>query len=116
MNGLDNEQRLGEPLTEHSDERERSLCGKSRRLHEPRVDGDDDARVLLGGEQLDDVVDAYDAQRLETNPISADRQRHTDKYGVSKNCTWSENVARQLSVSERPGFRDFLEKNGFDLA
>jgi nitroreductase len=65
---------------------------------------------------LDEVVDAYDAQRLETNPISADGQRHTDRYGVSENCTWSENVARQLSVVERAGFRAFLMKNGFDLA
>jgi nitroreductase len=65
---------------------------------------------------LDDVVDGYDAQRLQTNPISADGQRHTDRYGVSENCTWSENVARQLSVAERAGFRDFLVKNGFDLA
>lgn len=65
---------------------------------------------------IDDLVDGYDAQRLETNPISADGQRHTDKYGVSENCTWSENVARQLSVAERAGFRDFLVKNGFDLA
>tara|TARA_R110002110_G_scaffold11824_6_gene56617 strand:- start:78 stop:983 length:906 start_codon:yes stop_codon:yes gene_type:complete len=65
---------------------------------------------------LDDLVDAYDAQRLETNPISADGQRHADRYGVSENCTWSENVARQLSVAERTGFRAFLLKNGFDLA
>lgn len=65
---------------------------------------------------LDAAVDAYDAQRLETNPISADGQRQTDKYGVSENCTWSENVARQLSVAERAGFRDYLVKNGFDLA
>jgi len=65
---------------------------------------------------LDALVDRYDAQRLETNPISAEGQRHTEKYGVSENCTWSENVARQLSVAERAGFRDFLLKNGFDLA
>lgn len=65
---------------------------------------------------LDAVVDAYDAQRLESNPISADGQRHADKYGVSENCTWSENVARQLSVAERAEFRDFLIGNGFDLA
>ena len=65
---------------------------------------------------LDALVDRYDAQRLETNPISAEGQRHTDKYGVSENCTWSENVARQLSVAERAGFREFLLKNGFDLA
>ena len=66
--------------------------------------------------RLDYVVDAYDAQRLETNPISADGQRHADKYGVSENCTWSENVARQLSVAERSGFREYLINNGFDLA
>lgn len=65
---------------------------------------------------LDEQVDAYNAQRLETNPISADGQRHADKYGVSENCTWSENVARQLSVAERSGFREYLIKNGFDLA
>ena len=35
-------------------------------------------------------------------------QRHTDKYGVAEVCTWSENVARQLSIPERPGFREFL--------
>lgn len=64
---------------------------------------------------LDSLVDAYDARRLETNPIAPDGQRHTDKYGVSENCTWSENVARQLSVAERAGFRDFLLSNGFRL-
>tara|TARA_R110000868_G_scaffold21533_3_gene89139 strand:+ start:1351 stop:2184 length:834 start_codon:yes stop_codon:yes gene_type:complete len=64
---------------------------------------------------LDGLVDAYDARRRETNPISADGQRHTDRYGVSENCTWSENVARQLSVAERADFRAFLLGNGFDL-
>ena len=65
--------------------------------------------------ELGDIVDAYDARRHETNPISPDGQNHTDKYGVSEKCTWSENVARQLSVAERDGFREFLLKNGFDL-
>lgn len=64
---------------------------------------------------LDEVVDAYDALRHEANPITPDGQRHTDKYGVSENCTWSENVARQLSVAERSGFRNFLVDNGFEL-
>jgi nitroreductase len=76
--------------------------------------------VVVHREKYDDtnleaVVDAYDARRHETNPIAPDGQRHADKYGVSENCTWSENVARQLSVAERDGFRDYLEKNGFDL-
>ena len=64
---------------------------------------------------LDRIVDAYDARRHETNPISPDGQRHGDKYGVSENCMWSENVARQLSVAERSDFRKFLLGNGFDL-
>lgn len=64
---------------------------------------------------LDGIVDAYDRRRQDSNPISPDGQRHTDKYGVSENCTWSENVARQLSVAERAGFREFLLGNGFDL-
>lgn len=64
---------------------------------------------------LDTLVDDYDALRHAANPISPDGQRHTDKYGVSENCTWSENVARQLSVAERAGFRDFLLSNGFEL-
>jgi FMN reductase [NAD(P)H] len=64
---------------------------------------------------LDALVDDYDARRHAANPISFDGQRHTDKYGVSENCTWSENVARQLSVAERADFRAFLLKNGFEL-
>ena len=65
---------------------------------------------------LDELVDAYDERRHLSNPIAPDSQRHSDKYGVSERCTWSENVARQLSVAERAGFRDFLLSNGFDLA
>lgn len=76
--------------------------------------------AVIHREKYDDsdlvsLVDAYDARRLESNPIAPDGQRHADKYGVSENCTWSENVARQLSVAERPGFKDFLLSNGFEL-
>tara|TARA_Y100001934_G_scaffold198434_1_gene233873 strand:- start:141 stop:974 length:834 start_codon:yes stop_codon:yes gene_type:complete len=76
--------------------------------------------AVIHREKYDDsdlvsLVDAYDARRLERNPIAPDGQRHADKYGVSENCTWSENVARQLSVAERPGFKDFLLSNGFEL-
>ena len=76
--------------------------------------------AVIHREKYDDsdlelLIDAYDARRLESNPIAPDGQRHADKYGVSENCTWSENVARQLSVAERPGFKDFLLSNGFEL-
>jgi nitroreductase len=60
-------------------------------------------------------IEAYDARRHARYPIKPESQRHTDKYGVADVCTWSENVARQLSVPERPGFRDFLERHGLAL-
>ncbi len=65
---------------------------------------------------LEDAIDEYDRRRHVTNPVPADGQRHADRYGVADPCYWSENVARQLSLPERPGFRDFLRSHGFDLA
>ncbi len=73
-------------------------------------------REVYDDSDFDAVVDAYDRRRHVTNPVPPDGQRHADKYGVSDPCYWSENVARQLSVTERGGFRDFLLKHGFDLA
>lgn len=64
---------------------------------------------------IDELVEAYDGRRLTSHPITADRQWHTERYQVSEECTWSENVARQLSITERPNFREFLISNGFDL-
>jgi FMN reductase [NAD(P)H] len=77
--------------------------------------------VVVHQERYDDSrleadIDAYDRLRHVTNPVPADGQRHADRYGTSDPCYWSENVARQLSVAERPGFRDFLLHHGFDLA
>ena len=66
--------------------------------------------------KLAGLVKAYDERRLESDPIAPDGQRHADTYGVLEKCTWSENLARQLSVAERSGFREFLLSNGFDLA
>lgn len=64
---------------------------------------------------LEDKIAAYDALRHEIFAIPPNRQIHTDKYGVSDTYTWSENTARQLSVPERPGLREFLLAHGFDL-
>ncbi len=77
--------------------------------------------VVIHRERYDDAgleaeIEGYDRRRHEIFPIPPARQRHTDKYGVAEICTWSENVARQLSVPERAGFRDFLTSRGFDLA
>lgn len=76
--------------------------------------------LVVHRNRYDDVnleagVEDYDRRRHEIFPVPPSGQRHTDKYGVAEVCTWSENVARQLSISERSGFREFLRSRGFDL-
>ena len=77
--------------------------------------------VVIHRDRYDDTgleaeIEDYDRRRHEIFPVTPARQRHTDRYGVAEICTWSENVARQLSVPERAGFREFLTSRGFDLA
>jgi nitroreductase/FMN reductase [NAD(P)H] len=77
--------------------------------------------VVVHRDRYDDAnleaeIEDYDRRRHEIFPVPPRSQRHTDKYGVAEICTWSENVARQLSIPERAGFRDFLTSRGFDLA
>jgi nitroreductase/FMN reductase [NAD(P)H] len=66
--------------------------------------------------ELEAVIDDYDKRRHAIFPVPPAKQRHSDKYGILEFCGWSENVARQLSLPERAGFRDFLKSHGFDLA
>jgi len=61
-----------------------------------------------------DVV-AYDDRAHDHQPLIPAKQRHTDRYGVLEKCTWSENVARQLSLPERDGFADFLKRKKINL-
>ena len=60
-------------------------------------------------------IDKYDELVFKDSPIPLSKQRHVEKYGPAKRGLWSENVARQLSVPERMEFRNWLNKNGFDL-
>jgi len=60
-------------------------------------------------------LDAYDAMRLERQPIPPEKQRHVDRYGALDNARWSENIARQLSLPERAGFRAWLKGQGISL-
>ncbi len=64
---------------------------------------------------LEAEIAAYDERAHARHPIAAASQRHTDRYGVSGRCTWSENVTRQLSLPERPGFAAYLKSRGIDL-
>jgi len=76
--------------------------------------------VVVHRERYDDSnleadVAAYDDRNHARFPLPAAKQRHTDKYGVLEKCTWSENVARQLSLPERAGFAAHLKSKGIDL-
>lgn len=66
-------------------------------------------------EELARHVDAFDKRRHEKEPITTEKQRHVDVYGASDYCPWSENITRQLSLPERPGFSNFLKKHGYSL-
>ncbi len=66
--------------------------------------------------ELETQVADYDARRHTIFPVPPEKQRHTDKYGVSDFYGWSEGATRQLSLAERPGLREYLLKHGFDLA
>jgi len=61
-----------------------------------------------------DIAD-YDDRAHDHQPLAPAKQRHTDRYGVLEKCTWSENVARQLSVPERDGFAGYLERKKINL-
>jgi nitroreductase/FMN reductase [NAD(P)H] len=53
---------------------------------------------------------AYDGRRERAKP------RYPEIHGpAAEGCTWTENVARQLSVPERAGFRAWLRSRGFAL-
>jgi len=58
--------------------------------------------------RLEAEIDAYDDRVFAAKPIPPEKQRHVDRYGIADRGTWSENVARQLSVPERGGFRAWL--------
>jgi FMN reductase [NAD(P)H] len=64
---------------------------------------------------LSDEITSYDDRAHERFAIAPEKQRHTDKYGVLEKCTWSENVTRQLSLPERPEFRDYLARKKISL-
>lgn len=69
-------------------------------IHRDRYDASGEAQALS----------AYDARRERAKP------RYPEIHGPApEGCTWTENVARQLSVPERAGFRAWLRSRGFAL-
>ena len=63
---------------------------------------------------LDMEVAGYDQRRQTRDPVAGGK--NNDIYPPRDSVTWSENVARQLSVPERFGFSTYLKTRGFDLA
>ena len=60
-------------------------------------------------------INDYDKRVFKIAPILEKKQRHVDVYGVAKKGTWSENIARQLSLPERNNFKAWLKDNGINL-
>lgn len=66
--------------------------------------------------RVEEEIDAYDRRRDARYRIPADRRREVDRFGAADFYGWSEDKARQYSRPARPGFRDYLRRQGFALA
>ena len=60
-------------------------------------------------------IDAYDRRRDARYRIPAERQREMERFGRVDFYGWSEDKTRQYSRPARPGFRDYLRRQGFGL-
>jgi len=72
-------------------------------------------RDRYNDENLEKNIKEYDNSNHERFALVPRKQRHVDKYGVLEKCTWSENVARQLSLPERADFSDYLKSKKINL-
>jgi FMN reductase [NAD(P)H] len=77
--------------------------------------------VVVHRERYDDSaleteVQAYDDRRRARDPVAPASLKNNDVYPPREGVGWSENVARQLSVPERFGFKAYLRTKGFDVA
>jgi len=72
-------------------------------------------RDVYDDSALEHDIAAYDDRAHDHQPLAPAKQRHTNRYGVLEKCTWSEKVARQLSVPERDGFADYLKSRKINL-
>ena len=66
-------------------------------------------------DNLTKKINDYDKRVFKVAPILEKKQRHVDIYGVAKKGTWSENIARQLSIPERNNFKAWLKDHGINL-
>ena len=60
-------------------------------------------------------VASYDARRHAALPLDPDRQRDPERFGRADFYGWSEDKARQVAVSEREDFGEFVRSRRFRL-
>jgi FMN reductase [NAD(P)H] len=63
--------------------------------------------------RIREQIDAYDRRRNATQPYR--KQRHADRHGTAEFYGWSEDKARQYSVTERADFGAFIRSKRFNL-
>ena len=64
---------------------------------------------------LEEKIEGYDRRRDARYRIPRERQREVDRFGIAEFYGWSEDKTRQYSRPARPGFRDYLRRQGFAL-
>lgn len=64
---------------------------------------------------LEAEVDAYDRRRDARFSIPQEKQRDTATHGVANFYGWSEDKARQVSITEREQLAAYLTRKGFNL-
>ena len=60
-------------------------------------------------------IESYDTRRHAALPLNPDHQRDPDRFGRAEFYGWSEDKARQVAVSERGDFGDFVRSKRFRL-
>lgn len=68
-----------------------------------------------GADGLEEAIDAYDRRRDARYRIPPEKRREVERFGADGFYGWSEDKARQYSRPARPGFRDYLRRQGFAL-
>ena len=64
---------------------------------------------------VEEKLEAYDRRRNARYRVPPERQREVERFGVADFYGWTEDKTRQYSRPARPGFRDYLRRQGFAL-
>ena len=65
-------------------------------------------------DDLEEQIERYDQHRISVQGQSA-KQRQVKRFGTAEHYGWSEDKARQVSLSERASFGAVIRAQGFEL-